>query len=188
MRNMSFFLTQQQLLSRTKDVTRRLGWVGATKGDRIRAVEKGQGLKPGEKIKPLAVIEVVSVRREPLKAITAEDVRREGFPCMTPKQFVEMFCKHMGLRGPDGPKTEVTRIEFKVVEDLRRLPVQQVEMRLTYPEVRVCPPTRELCHDCQSPEVTAYVTTEAKLRPFCEWCSTRRLGQAGLLRRPEWEI
>ncbi len=51
MRNMSFMLTTQQMQDRTKDVTRRVGWWFLKPGDVIMAVEKGMGLKKGEKIK-----------------------------------------------------------------------------------------------------------------------------------------
>ncbi len=70
------------------------------------------GLKPGEKIKKLAVIRLVDVRREPLSAIIKPDCVREGFPEMEPADFVTMFCEHMGCR----PETEITRLEFEYLE------------------------------------------------------------------------
>jgi hypothetical protein len=52
---------------------------------------------------------VVSVRREPLDAITAADVAAEGFPDMTPAGFVDFFCdSHKGCE----PGTEAARIEW----------------------------------------------------------------------------
>jgi hypothetical protein len=57
----------------------------------------------------------VSVRREPLNAITGDDCRREGFPHMTPAGFAAMFCEHMG----GDEDQEVGRIEFKRVEAYR---------------------------------------------------------------------
>ncbi len=92
-----------------KDVTRRLGWRKLKPGDRLQAVRKAMGLRPGERIYRLCVIEVVSVRREPLSAITRDDCAREGFHGLYPADFAEMFCRHMGCRVDD----EVTRIEFK---------------------------------------------------------------------------
>lgn len=113
MRNMSFSLTPQQLLSGRKTVTRRISKRDPKPGQRIQAIEKGQGLKKGERVKRLCVIEVVSVRREPLAFITQPDVIAEGFPEMTVAGFVAMFCRHHARCTPE---TEVTRIEFKVIE------------------------------------------------------------------------
>lgn len=112
MRNISASLTTSQILNETKDVTRRLGWCHIKAGDRLQVCRKCQGLKKGEKPEKLKVIEVVSARREPLDAITADDVRREGFPGMTPASFVAMFCEHMRCQ----PDQEVTRIEFKYID------------------------------------------------------------------------
>lgn len=112
MRNMSFSLTEPQLRDRSKTVTRRLGWERLKPGDRVCAVRKAMGLRRGEKIHKLAIIEIVSVRREPLMYVDADDCRREGFPGMTKVQFVNMFCDHMGC----DPDDEVTRIEFKIVQ------------------------------------------------------------------------
>lgn len=67
------------------------------------------GLKRGEIVAELGTIQIVSVRRERLCDITAEDVAREGFPDMTPGEFVEFFCKSMKVY----PEIIVTRIEFK---------------------------------------------------------------------------
>ena len=57
---------------------------------------------------------VVDVRREPLRAMTDDmaygwdEVRREGFPGMTPAGFVKMFCgSHVGCT----PDTIITRID-----------------------------------------------------------------------------
>jgi hypothetical protein len=112
MRNISFFLTTPQFVAGTKDVTRRLGWSKLKPGDRLMAVVKSQGLKPGEKIERLGEIEVVSVRRERLNEIDQADVVREGFPTMTPAGFVTMFCIHMG-----GSEDQlVNRIEFRKVK------------------------------------------------------------------------
>lgn len=111
MRNISFMLTEPQFLDGSKDVTRRVGWRTLTAGTRLRAVRKGMGLKKGEKAHALGVIEVVDVRRERLDAITAEDCAREGFPEMSPAEFVAMFCREMSCK----PETLVGRIEFKRV-------------------------------------------------------------------------
>lgn len=106
---MSFFLTQEQIVARTKFVTRRAGWVFLKPGERVRAVVKAQGLKAGEKIHPLVVLEIVSIRREPLDAITKPECTLEGFPNLSPEEFIAMFCEHMLYR----PEFPVNRIEFE---------------------------------------------------------------------------
>lgn len=108
-RLMSFSMTVRQFRDRTKDVTRRLGWVDLRPGDRLMAAEQCMGIKKGEKVARLGMIEVVSVRIEPLYLIDAEDVVREGFPDMDPEGFVEMFCRANRCR----PDTMITRIEFR---------------------------------------------------------------------------
>jgi hypothetical protein len=113
---MSFMLTTEQYRNRTKTVTRRLGWQFLKPGAILNGVEKGMGLKKGEKVVKLGQHQVVSVRREPLRtmlddlAYGTEECQKEGFPDMTPQQFVEMFCQsHRGCE----PGTVVTRIEFE---------------------------------------------------------------------------
>lgn len=116
---MSFSLTTPQFIDGTKDVTRRFGWWFLNPLDRLCAVEKAMGLKKGEKMKRLGVIEIVSVRAEPLKAMTEnldygfEELRREGYPfgAQFPTVFVEMLCRHYGV----DPSNVCNRIEFKRV-------------------------------------------------------------------------
>lgn len=108
-RNMSFFLTQQQIKNRSKDVTRRFGWAFLKPGEILNAVEKAQGLGKGGKINVFCQIQVVSTRWEPLNSITQEDVIREGFPDFNPIDFVEMLCSHYKCE----PTKLVNRIEFK---------------------------------------------------------------------------
>lgn len=112
MRNMSFMLTTEQIKNRSKTMTRRLGWKFLKPGDRIQACEKCMGLKKGEKINKLAVIEVVEVWREPLFCITEEDCTMEGFPELSPNQFIKMFRKVMNCCYTD----PVTVIKFKYVD------------------------------------------------------------------------
>jgi hypothetical protein len=116
MRNMSFALTTDQVRARTKTVTRRLGWRFARPGMVVRAVRKCMGLRPGEKVEPLAVIRFVSVRREHLGDIDvypADETAKEGFPGMPSGLFLRMFTDHMRCNSDD----EVTRIEFEYVDD-----------------------------------------------------------------------
>ena len=113
MANMSFMLTEPQILARTKTVTRRLGWLKLKVGDELVAIYKGMGLKSGEKVRQLARIRVVSVRREPFRLMRAEpygsaEANMEGFPDMSGSEFVAMFaCDDL---------TEVTRIEFEYLD------------------------------------------------------------------------
>jgi hypothetical protein len=109
MRNISFALTTRQFLDGTKDVTRRLGWASLKPGDTLAACEKCMGLKKGERPVKLGIVRVVAVRRERLDAIDQPDVIREGFPEMSPAEFVAMFTSHMRCE----PSIEVTRIEFQ---------------------------------------------------------------------------
>lgn len=111
MRHMSFMLTTEQMRARTKSVTRRLGWARLRAGEIVLAVEKGQGLKRGEKVKPIGPIRIVSVRVELLNAITPDDCVREGFPDLSPAQFCEMFRRHNKI----GDNWPVRRIEFEFV-------------------------------------------------------------------------
>lgn len=123
MRNISFALTTQQFRDRTKTVTRRLGWRNLKPGDRLGGCVKCMGLRKGESIDRLGVIEVVSVRLEPLRAMTDDEeygraeTTAEGFPPGDPKHdphvFVGMFCDNMRCT----PETEVTRIEYRYVDD-----------------------------------------------------------------------
>lgn len=115
MRNMSFSLTTAQILDQSKTVTRRLGWAALRSGTLVRAVRKGMGLKKGEKVDVLRVLRVIDVRRETLDRLVADtaygrrEVVREGFPELTPAEFVRMFCRtHRGCT----PKTVLTRIAF----------------------------------------------------------------------------
>lgn len=106
---LSAALTTDQVIDRTKDVTRRLNWLHIDVGTPLTVCAKVQGRKAGEPLIRLADVVVVSLRREALAAITAEDCAREGFPHYNPEQFVEFFCRHM--RGCT-PATLITRIEW----------------------------------------------------------------------------
>lgn len=108
-RNMSFMLTTEQVRNKTKTVTRRLGWDGLRPGTILNACEKCQGLKSGEKIKVICQIRVKLVRKQPLNYITLEDCKREGFPEMSPAEFVKFFCDHNECT----PRTLINRIEFE---------------------------------------------------------------------------
>lgn len=113
-------LTTQQMRDRTKFVTRRVGWWDLKPGDLVRAVEKGMGLKKGEKIKPICVIRVKSARPELLTKMFVlpeygeVECRLEGFPHLKPMEFVAMFTASHGMKSA---ATEVNRIEFEYVDE-----------------------------------------------------------------------
>lgn len=114
-RNISFSLTTDQIRSRIKSVTRRKGWKFLKSGDVLNACVKCMGLKPGEKIEVICQIRVLSATRESLMAMAMfpaygdSEATREGFLAMSRKQFIEMFCQHMG----GTVDQTVTRIEFE---------------------------------------------------------------------------
>lgn len=112
-RLMSVSLTEDQVRARTKTITRRQGWSYLRPGERLTLCRKVMGRRRGEPLVRIVDVEVLDIRREPLDAITADDVRAEGFPDMTPTQFVEFFCAtHKGCT----PASEVTRIHWRYLD------------------------------------------------------------------------
>lgn len=116
MRNMSFMLTTPQMYAGTKSVTRRVGWWNLKPGDVVMAVEKGMGLKLGEKIVKIYPILILETNPETLNYMLRnieygkKEVVMEGFPLMSPREFVGMFCaSHKGCT----PETTVNRIRFR---------------------------------------------------------------------------
>lgn len=113
-RNLSFSATWKQFQEGEKDVTRRLGWRFLNGGEELMGVEKGQGIKKGE-LNRGGLILVTGRRFERLNRLIRDpeygeqEVIREGFPGMTPAEFVEFFCDKMGCE----PDAEITRITFK---------------------------------------------------------------------------
>lgn len=139
MRMMSFALTERQLIDGSKTVTRRVGWANLKPGTRLLAVRKAMGLKAGEKAVVLCEVDVVSVRRERLDAITPADVAAEGFPewANHVDEFVRMFTSHMRVPAEAVVKSLrdtrmrpmtgadlVTRIELRKVPGSERVAVQ----------------------------------------------------------------
>ena len=122
-RHMSFSLTTQQIQYGSKTVTRRLGWQDLQPGELLWAVEKAQGLKKGERVKRIRMIRARSVSREPLDRLLPGrpyslhpidawlEVCREGFPSLSPADFVAMFCKANRCAAD----VVVTRITFEYV-------------------------------------------------------------------------
>lgn len=111
MRHTSFFLTTAQIRNRSKTVTRRLS-SRYKAGELRQPVVKQQGLKKGEHVEKIGgAIRLTDVRRERLDAITPDDCAREGFPELTPAEFVAMFKRHNHCRR----NRIVTRIQFEYV-------------------------------------------------------------------------
>ena len=112
-RLMAVSLTEDQVRERAKTVTRRAGWRMLKPGDRLTLCRKVMGRRGGEPLVRIADVEVFSVRRERLEEITPADVAAEGFPDLTPDQFVGFFCAtHRGC----SPGTEITRIEWRYLD------------------------------------------------------------------------
>lgn len=111
MRNMSFSMTTAQVRNRTKTVTRRFGWWNLKPGDVLCAIEKGQGLKKGEKVVRICQIEVVKSTAETLSImeLSPGEAALEGFPDSSEEEFVTMLCKKYKKSRHD----LVNRIEFK---------------------------------------------------------------------------
>jgi hypothetical protein len=123
-RLLSVALTEQAVIERRKFVTRRLGWRFVRVGDHLTLVRKSMGRRRRdgtvEPLVRLGEVRVVSVRREPLNAITVEDVRAEGFGSWVDEfgayatnRFVGFFCGHMNC----DHDTEITRIEWEYLSD-----------------------------------------------------------------------
>ena len=99
---------------REKFVTRRYGWWFSKRGDRVQAVEKCMGLKKGEKVKKICVIEIVDTQAEFVQHIdlSQEELAKEGFSDKSAEWFRELLLSMC-------PRTQhlaqVNRIEFRYV-------------------------------------------------------------------------
>lgn len=80
-RRMSVSMTLEAVRARQKTVTRRHvdTWRTLAPGDRLTLIEKGMGLPKGAKQVTVAEVEVVDVRVEPIRAVTPDEIRLEGF-------------------------------------------------------------------------------------------------------------
>ncbi len=112
-RLMSVSMTEAAVRARTKTVTRRKGWAYVRPGERITLCRKVMGRR-GEPLVRIVDVRVVSVRREPLERVDAADVAREGFPGMSPAEFIStFFVDAQGI----APTDLVTRIEWVYVDE-----------------------------------------------------------------------
>ena len=126
-RLMSVAMTTEAVIERRKTVTRRKGWWLDKNGrrlllpgDRLTLVRKAMGRKPGEPLVRLAEVEVVDVRREPLRDVVERgELTREGFPEWdTPDdawgafEFIDRYFTPQGI----DPLDDVTRIEWRYLD------------------------------------------------------------------------
>lgn len=129
---MSVAFTEQAVRERRKTVTRRKGWWTdkrgqriVHRGDRLTLCRKVMGRKPGEPPVRICDVEIVSVRREPLRFVSIPgELAREGFleweqPAPgEPREFdgavlfMETYFRPQGI----GYEDDVTRIEWRYLD------------------------------------------------------------------------
>lgn len=118
MKRMSFSLTPRQYLDGSKTATSRLGWANLKPGEHFMGVEKCMGIPKGGHQVKLGESACLSNTPTRLRDYTQAMVNAEGFPDMTPEEFVAFFCKHM-TRDREGNRTTqdtvVNYIEFEEV-------------------------------------------------------------------------
>lgn len=118
---MSVAFTEGAVRGRRKTVTRRKGWEFLKPGDRLTLCRKVMGRRNGEPLVRIAEVEVVSVRREHLHNMTLDpvygkqEVELEGCSPMSPEDFVYHYFE---WKQKIPRETEVTRIEWRYLEDL----------------------------------------------------------------------
>lgn len=132
-RRMSVSMTVVPVRSCLKTVTRRHvdTWRMTAAGDPLTLIEKGMGLPKGAKQVVVAEVEVVDVRVEPILAVTADEIRREGFDPheLGPIEWATWWAVHHGYSIPIRPHTweprdpsdlidiECRRIEWRYLVD-----------------------------------------------------------------------
>jgi hypothetical protein len=119
-RLMSVAFTEEAVRERRKTVTRRKGWLMLKPGDRLTLCRKVMGRRKGEPLVRVAEVEVFSVTRERLDDLLRTDisnnegeVAREGFPDMTPEDFIQRFFIEAQGMSSDAV---VTRIEWRYLD------------------------------------------------------------------------
>lgn len=112
MRLMSFSLTTAQYRAHQKTETMRLGWARLKPGELFQGIEKGQGLKKGERVVRLDVARCISNTPARVDSVTEANCVKEGFGHLSPTEFVAMFCKHNKC----APDTIINRIVFEYAD------------------------------------------------------------------------
>jgi len=98
--------------NRTKTVSRLSGSVGLIPGALFPAVMREEAFGACHS-RPVGRVRILNCRPEPLDQVTEAEVRREGFPDLTPSAFVDLFRAING--GERGQR--VTRVEFEWVAE-----------------------------------------------------------------------
>lgn len=121
-RRMSCSLTIAAVRTRVKTVTRResVTWGTLKPGDRLTLVEKAMGLPKGATQVRLADVEIVDVRVEPIMAVTADDIIREGFGHLgwTPLDFVIFWLRSHGYNPDTQRDVNCRRIEWRYLDEV----------------------------------------------------------------------
>ncbi len=123
-RRMACSKTVEPVEQQIKDVTRRHvdSWKNLKPGDRLTLIEKGMGLKKGEKQRVLAEVVVVDVRVESIECIATEPdgCAREGFPHWTPAEFIRFWCESHGYAAALPPSNSLG-LDLPIHVDCRRI-------------------------------------------------------------------
>lgn len=129
---MSCSLTVAQVLDGSKTVTRRAAhtWSRLKVGDHLVLIEKGMGLRRGQRQRVLRTVEVTSVTVVPLWPISWTEIKREGLWGRarrvledlrsedTPSQwFCRFWLKSHGYdERTDPSEVQVRRIEWRYID------------------------------------------------------------------------
>lgn len=113
-------LTTEQVRTRIKTVTRRIGWQTLQPGTLLQPVVKSQGLRRGEQVERIGgPIRVVNVRRERLDTMAEDEgygrqeVKAEGFEGHPEHGDPSAFCAMFSDHNRCGWGQVITRIEFE---------------------------------------------------------------------------
>lgn len=117
-RRMSCSMTVDAVRDRTKTVTRRAvdTWRDLAPGDRLTLIEKGMGLKKGEKQVVLTEVEVVSNSVERLGLVDGDEVRREGLAPMAPEEFMRFWADSHGVSYADNHPMGLGAVQCRRIE------------------------------------------------------------------------
>lgn len=112
-------MTIPAVKARTKTVTRRRAdtWTTLKVGQVLTLIEKGMGLKTGQKQITLAHVRITSITVEPLLNIFDEEnaTAKEGLPEMSPSEFVR-FWLHGHHHKITDRSAQCRRIEWAYLE------------------------------------------------------------------------
>jgi hypothetical protein len=92
-RNISFALTTDQVRSRTKTVTRRLGWKDLKPGTLLQPVVKAQGIPKGGKVEKIGGLIRVTGRAPRIAWYQPRRLRARGLPGLAPVRVPRDVCQ-----------------------------------------------------------------------------------------------